>query len=563
MATAMRRRPVRSTHAWGGDAAPAPVAGAELAGGEAPGSEAGQGPEVTGTVSGGAQPGKETALSSEHPTAVLSPGALITGRYRLIEQVGADGRVPASLWRAKDIVLERDVALTLLTGHGLVSAKRTLDLATAVARLEHPGISRVLDVLDGERTGSGLAGLVVSEWVTGASIATLAQDAERERRTLPAGVIARALAPLASAIDTTHRAGLVLGCDHPQRIWIRKDGLAKLAFPAVPSLATQVGDVRGIGAALYLLLAGSWPLPDPPPGIKEAPRTSAGAVVAPRALRPSVSVELSTLAERCLAGGSVGGVYTGGAVYQVLDQTATAEQETVFMPQVTDDNSVDGLWHSVNDSDHLAPDRRRKLAIGLSVLAVVVIIVVGWIGLQVTDFLRSGGGSAPTIAVAQPSGGAQPSGSNKPPAQQAAVRPAEVKVFDPTGDPDNPGKVNRVIDGNAGTSWKTFDYRQPFPALKPGVGIMASFVEPIKLGTVIVDSPSTGSKIEIRAAPSSGTQFSQTKVIGQTTLGSGRTEIKIDTGQANQHILLWITGLSTEGGRNATELVELTFMRAG
>lgn len=515
---------------------------------------------MTGTVSSGAQPGKE---ATERPTAVLSPGALITGRYRLVEQVGADGRVPASLWRAKDIVLERDVALTLLTGHGLASAKRTLDLATAVARLEHPGISRVLDVLDGERAGSGLSGLVVSEWITGASIATLAQDAERERRTLPPGVIARALAPLASAIDATHRTGLVLGCDHPQRIWIRKDGLAKLAFPAVPSLATQVGDVRGIGAALYLLLVGSWPLPDPPPGIKQAPQTSTGAAVAPRSVRPSVSIELSTLAERCLAGGSVGGVYTGGAVHQVLEQTATAEQETVFMPQVTDDNSVDGLWHSVDDSDQLAPDRRRKLAIGLGVLAVAVVVVVAWIGLQVMDFLRSDGGTAPTIAVAQPSGGAQPTGSNKPPAQLATVRPAEVSVFDPTGDPDNPNKVNRVIDGNAGSSWKTYDYKQPFPALKPGVGVMASFVEPIKLGTVIVDSPSTGSKIEVRAAPSGEAKLNQTKVIGQITLGNGRTEIKINTDQANQHILLWITALSTEGGRNATELGELTFLRAG
>jgi hypothetical protein len=535
-------------------------AGTPRRGGEAPDGEAEQAPEVTGTVSGGAQPGKQSA---ERPTAVLSPGALITGRYRLLEQVGADGRVPASLWRAKDIVLERDVALTLLTGHGLASAKRTLDLATAIARLEHPGISRVLDVLDGERAGSGLAGLVVSEWITGASVATLAQDAERERRSLPAGVIARALAPIASAIDAAHRAGLVLGCDHPQRIWIRKDGLAKLAFPAVPPLATQVGDVRGIGAALYLLLVGTWPLPDPPSGIKEAPRTSTGTAIAPRALRPSVSVELSILAERCLAGGSAGGVYTGGAVYQVLDQTATAEQDTVFMPQVTDDNSVDGLWHSVDDAEHLAPDRRRKLAIGLGVLGVVTLIVVAWVGLQVADFLGSGDGSAPTIAVAQPSGGAAPTGSNQPTAQPIPVRPAEVRVFDPSGDPDNPNQISRAIDGNPRSSWKTYDYKQPFPALKPGVGIMASFVEPIKLGTVIVDSPSTGSKVEIRAAPSSGAKLNQTKVIGQATLDRGRTEIKIESAEPNQHVLVWITGLSTQGGKNATELAELTFMRAG
>jgi hypothetical protein len=247
----------------------------------------------------------------------------------------------------------------------------------------------------------------------------------------------------------------------------------------------------------------------------------------------------------------------------VLEQTATAEQDTVFMPPVNDGGSVDGLWHSVDDSDQLAPDRRRKLAIGLGVLAVATLIVVAWVGLQIADLFRSGDGTAPTIAVAQPSGGAQPTGSNQPTAQPTAVRPAEVRVFDPTGDPDNPNRVNRVIDGNAESSWKTYDYKQPFPALKVGVGVMVSFVEPTKLSTVIVDSPSTGSKVEIRAAPSSGAKLNQTKVVGQATLDSGRTEIKIDSEQPNQHILLWITELSTQGGKNATELFELSFIRAG
>jgi hypothetical protein len=509
---------------------------------------------VTDTVSG-AQPGRDAL---ERPAAVLTPGALIAGRYRLMEQVGADGRVPASLWRAKDIVLERDIALTLLTGRGPASARRTLELATATARLEHPGITRVLDVLEGDRAGSGLAGLVVSEWINGASIATLAQDAERENRALPSGVIARALAPLASAIDAAHRAGLILGCDHPYRIWISKEGLAKLAFPAIAPLSSQVGDVRGIGAALYLLLVGSWPLPDPPHGVRAAPRTSTGASVAPRALRPSVSVELSILAERCLAGGSAGGVYTGAAVYQVLDQTARSEQETVHMPTVAEDYSVDGIWHSVDEADQYAPDRKRKLAIALGVLAVAVLIVVAWVGIQIANLFGAGSGPGPSIAVNQPPTGTQ--ASQQPAAQPIAVRPAEVRVFDLTGDPDNPNRINRVIDGNVESAWKTYDYRQPFPALKPGVGVIATFVQPIKLATVVVDSPSSGSKVEIRAAPSVSAQLEQTQVIGTATLNGGRTEIKIETDEPSQHVLLWITELSTASGTNATEVAELTFM---
>ena len=516
----------------------------------------------------GGLPGKEAPERSAAPTGPagqhqLSPGAIVAGRYRLLDQVGSDRRVPATLWRARDIVLERDVALTLLTGNGALDAKRTLDVAAATARFEHPGLARVLDVLDEPRAGSGLAGVVVNEWIPGASIAALSLDAEREKRQLPSGVIARALAPLAAAIDTAHRSGLALGCDHPQRIWIGNDGQARLVFPAIPPLATQVGDVRGIGAALYLLLVNSWPLPDPPAGLPAAPRTATGAVFAPRTLRPTVSLELSTLAERCLAGGSAGGVYTGAAVHQVLEQTATAEQETVLMPIVPGDGSVPGIWHSVDTADEVEPARRRKLAIAMAILVAATLLVVGWVSLQVANFLATDdSGFAPTIAVGQPSGSPSQSATQPPPQPAGPIQAAQVRVYDITGDPDNQNRVDRVIDGKPESAWKTYDYKQPFPALKPGVGVMVSFAEPVKLAAVLIDSPSAGSKVEIRSTSSGDANLDDTTVIGQATLNEGRTEIRLDQAEPSQHLLLWITQLSDRTGTNATELGELTFMRA-
>ena len=76
----------------------------------------------------------------------------------------------------------------------------------------------------------------------------------------------------------------------------------------------------------------------------------------------------------------------------------------------------------------------------------------------------SGGGGAAAPAPAAGAGGA--------PVGDAAVKAVGADVYDDAGDRDNAGKVSRVIDGNPSTGWKTFSYRQQFPALKPGVGIM-------------------------------------------------------------------------------------------
>ena len=55
--------------------------------------------------------------SAENAEQALTPGAVLDhGRYRLLAKVGSDPRCDAELWRAKDGVLGRDVALTILTG---------------------------------------------------------------------------------------------------------------------------------------------------------------------------------------------------------------------------------------------------------------------------------------------------------------------------------------------------------------------------------------------------------------------------------------------------------------
>lgn len=505
---------------------------------------------------------------------LVTPGITVgDGRYRLLERVGGDDRVSAGFWRARDSVLDRDVALTTLTGP---DGARSVQAALAVGRLEHPGIARVLDVLgDDRQLGPGLSALLVTEWVPGADLATLATEATRSGRTLPPTVIARALAPLADAVDVAHRAGIALGCDHPQRVRVGNDGLARLAFPVVSATGQPNDDLRGIGAGLYLLLTGRWPLPNPPAGLYAAPASSTGVALPPQSLRPGASPTLSTLAERCLAGASANGVYAGAAIHQLLEQVTNAEADTMLLSPMPNSGVLgqqpqrptwtsDDYDGTGDDQDAADRARRRKLAIGLSVLGLAVVLLFGWVTQQVMGFLSDDTGTgAPTLVVPKPGAPSGQSGQPEQPAPAGPIQAAGVQVFNVEGDPDNPNRVSRAIDGNPESTWKTFDYAQPFPALKDGVGVLVSFAESVSLAAVQVDSPSAGSTIEIRTAPSGDAGLAGSTVIGSATLTAGRTEIQLRSAPPSQRVLVWITGLSTVSGKNSTELAELTFLRAG
>ncbi|MDQ3826537.1 MAG: hypothetical protein M3325_12705, partial [Actinomycetota bacterium] len=163
----------------------------------------------------------------------FTPGYLLGGgRYRLLAEVGRDDRCAVRLWRGRDLMLDRDVALTLFTAAptdpAAVSRVRSaVARALRAARLETAGTARVLDVLEPERiddpygtggTGGTQVAAVVAEWTPGGPLVELLDGGP-----LPPGLAARMLVPLAGAVDAAHSAGLVLGCDHPDRIRVGSD----------------------------------------------------------------------------------------------------------------------------------------------------------------------------------------------------------------------------------------------------------------------------------------------------------------------------------------------------
>lgn len=489
-----------------------------------------------------------------------TPGVVLQrGRYRLVSEVGRDNRCAAQLWRGRDLVLERDVALTVFIAEpqyrdGADQMRSAVARALRSARLVSAGAARVLDVLDTDSGAGSAISAVVAEWTPGRDLIDVIRDG-----LVPPSVAAGMLAPLAGAVDAAHRAGLILGCDHPQRIRVGADGRARLAFPGAAPETSAQDDIRGLGAALYLLLTGHWLLPGGPAGRPPAPVGPDGSPVSPRALRPEVPVELSTLALRCLAGSGTGGVHTGAAVARVLESNSATADQLAAMTE-----------HRPPPADPEQARRIYRIRLGMSVTALVgaALLILGYAGVQLASVFSDRPSGPPAVIVGGPSTATpteQPGPTlptpppTPPPGPPVAAAVVDLSVYDISGQgsPDNQEDVGLIVDGDPSTGWSTDSYFQQFPAFKKGLGVMLRFERPIAVSLVTVNSPSPGTVLEVRTAPSPDAALEQTTLVGTATLGEGSTQIQLQPAPPTQYLLLWITGLSGGGDHNKSQLSEV------
>lgn len=505
----------------------------------------------------------------------LAPGAVVgDGRYRLLAQFGADDAAGAQLWRARDSQLGRDVAVSVLVGNpserdAATKARRTLDRAMHSATFTHPTVARVIDVLghgSGIAGSEGVLGMIVAEWSPGTDLVDLVAEGAVRPNTAAA-----LLEPLTSAVEQAHQNGIVLGVGHPQRIRVTREGELRLAFPGASPDATLRDDVRGLGALLYLLLTGRWPLDNGPDGLPAAPTAPDGAIVPPKTLQPSVSSELSNLSVRCLADGrnTVSGIRTSAAILAVLERVADdATEQATGGPAATraaaeESTGDDTVW--TTGKPRRDPVRRKRLAIAVGVLGVATVAVLVWLVTGVIGFFSDSGGSpngpkavAPSASTSK-SAKSTPSSASKP---QGPMKPNDVGVFNVSGDTDGADSVSRTIDGDPDTEWSTQTYQQNFPAIKPGVGVVAKFDKPVTVGEVDITSPSQGTEVEVRTADSPYADLDDTKVVSRSAELDRTSKIKLSDYKPSKYLVVWVKKLASDDGQYQSKIGELHFRPA-
>ncbi|GIJ48137.1 hypothetical protein Val02_50230 [Virgisporangium aliadipatigenens] len=209
-------------------------------------------------------------------TGLRAPGQ----RYELQEIVGSGGT--AQVWRAWDRVLQRDIAVKHITAAPCVAADDLAGIrryaeheARAAARVNHPGVARLYDLVD-------LGGFpaIVGEYVPARSLRELVDNAGL----LPPGYVAAVGAELAAALAAVHRAGVLHRDVKPSNVLVASgrrvvltdfgiahigpgdDGGEVLGTPAyapperlLRGVSLAAGDVWSLGATLYTAVEGRPP----------------------------------------------------------------------------------------------------------------------------------------------------------------------------------------------------------------------------------------------------------------------------------------------------------------
>jgi hypothetical protein len=329
----------------------------------------------------------------------MNGGEPLAGRYRPSGELGRGGM--GTVWRARDETLNRDVAVKELIlpsetseARRDLAVRRALREARAAARLQHPGIITVHDVVlaDGRPW-------IVMELLSGRSLDRIVKaDGPLEPRRVAALGI-----EMLDALHAAHEHGVLHRDVKPANVFLREDGHAVLTDFGIASLTGDVpltrpgaligspaymaperirgepggppSDLWSLGATLYALVEGRTPF------ARSTPMGVLGAVLADEPAAPQRAGPLTGLLLRLLA-------KDPGA----RPTAAEARRELTEAAGITETAGVPG---------HIGAGRRqarRNAVIALALAACLVAATVTGYTLLRDD--RSGGGTAGPSPIA-------------------------------------------------------------------------------------------------------------------------------------------------------------------
>jgi eukaryotic-like serine/threonine-protein kinase len=457
-------------------------------------------------------------------------GETIAGRYEVEELVGHGGM--SSVYKARDVLLERHVALKIL--HEQYSndedfVERFKREARSVAQLQHPNIVTVID--RGEEDGRQF---IVFEYIEGEN---LKEHVVRKGR-LDVREALEIADEVARGLAFAHGQGLIHRDVKPQNVLLNGDGRAKVTdFGIARTLdvdgMTQTGtilgtsnyiapeqasgqpvdahsDVYALGAVLYELLAGEVPFPgesfvavamkhmhEPAPNLLD--------------VRRDVPLRVAAAVDRALE-------KDPEQRFPTMDAFA-AELEACLAEL---DQEPDGDKTMVIPSARRAARRRKQVSrwpivIGLLAVLAIAAIVIG--------LLAAGGTN---------NGGA--------PAADKRVEVTGVTSYDPFGDnkEEHSAAAFNITDGNPTTYWSTERYNDAPSLGKPGVGVVIDGGTLVDLAQLVVVTDTPGFTAEIEATNTEGgtpAKVSDSRAVGKTTT------FEISSNGPKRYYVIWITKL--------------------
>ncbi|MGY1640368.1 hypothetical protein ACI782_04455 [Geodermatophilus sp. SYSU D00703] len=532
-------------------------------------------------------------------------------RYRPLDEVGAPESTATGVircWRAKDRILNRDVAIRVHTPGG-AAAREWITRALTAGGLATPALAMVYDAAEGSGQGNDSTAYVVNEWIEGQTIGERLAEGpmpDREVRTV--------LRRLAEGVAEAHRVGLAVGGITPDTVVLRPNGLVGLR--SVPAASgTMQGDIAALGELLEYCLTG---------------RRSADTVVPGRT--PAMASDLAALVRRARSSQPGAGLSSVAAMAALLAERprGTHPSEPVRGPDETDSGWLRRLRERREDDvavdpaptmdasrsgarrldpqgrppvpaaraddadedllplsagfgvdedepadedladdypaeDEPRPGRRRLLIAGL--VAATLAIVVGlawWFGSSVLSVAGSVGG--PGSPAASSTTAAPPAAAEPPAGDTAGATITAATVFDPFGDgePENTNEIPLSYDDDPATSWSTLEYRgsPAFGNLKDGVGVVYDLGSDQALAGVTLTTNTPGATVEVRTGGSPDGSLDDFAVQASGEL-EATTDLTFDEPATARYVLVWITGLVPSGDGFSADVAEVELRAAG